>query len=791
MQSLKNRRTGKRSLNLAPSAAMEMLEERRLLSTGALDTSFGNAGKVTTDINNISIDNAFATVLQSDGKVIVGGATFKVGTNSNSDFAMVRYNTNGAVDTTFGAGGEVVTNFATGSLSNSEEIRGLALQSDGKIIAVGQTRQGSTFDVAVARYNTDGSLDSSFGTLGRVQTELLGGSSSDNGLAVAIQTDGKILVGGSTAPNGSLNTDFSVVRYNTNGSVDSSFGTGGVARLDINGGKDVINSIGLQSDDKIVAAGTTLLTNNTNSDIALARFNTNGQVDTSYGTNGIVTTDFNGGLDEGKGLAIQSDNKAIVVGSAFFGSNQDFALARYTTTGGLDPAFGTGGTGNTDFSVRQDQALAVTVQSNGKIVVVGDTTNSDDANDVNFAVSRYSTTGVLDTSFRRPTGGHVNIDFLAGRDSAGAVAIQSDGNIVVAGTADPTNSIVGDFAVARFIGFDATTDTPVIVTGTDVGATPDIRVFDGLSGATKLSFSAFDPGYLGGTRVASGDVNGDGTPDVIVGTGTGGFSNVRVFDGRTGDAVSGPLSSFLAFPGTSDPNNGFTGAFQGGVNVAAGDINGDGLADVIVAADAGGPPHVKVFSGANGNLIASFFAYDAGFLGGVRVASGDTNGDGRDDILTGAGPGAGPHVKAFSGVDLSEMRSYFAFASTYLGGVRVAAGDYNNDGVDDIFTAAGVNVEPHINVSNGVTGAAISDFFAYDPGFLSGVWIASADVNNDGHSDVIVGSGNGAGHVKVFSSASLLNGGISNDGTADDSLLESYFAYGASYNKGIFVAASR
>ncbi|MGD9689877.1 MAG: FG-GAP-like repeat-containing protein [Phycisphaerales bacterium] len=205
--------------------------------------------------------------------------------------------------------------------------------------------------------------------------------------------------------------------------------------------------------------------------------------------------------------------------------------------------------------------------------------------------------------------------------------------------------------------------------GLDEGPTAQVFVFGG--GRVPFSFQPY-PGFTGGVRVAMGDITGDGEPDVITGAGPGSpGGHIRVFDG-TSNAV---ISSFFAFgPG-----------FTGGVHVASGDVNGDGRDDIITGADAGGGPHVKVFDGATGGEIRSFFAYGTGFLGGVRVAAGDVNGDGFDDIITGAGAGGGPHVKVFDGATHAELHSFFAFPG-FLGGVYVASGDVNGDGLDDIIT---------------------------------------------------------------------------------------------------------
>jgi len=189
-------------------------------------------------------------------------------------------------------------------------------------------------------------------------------------------------------------------------------------------------------------------------------------------------------------------------------------------------------------------------------------------------------------------------------------------------------------------------------------------VFASSSGAQLAAFFPFGTSYLGGVRVAVGDVNGDSVPDVIVGAGPGAAPHVKVFDGRTFQEIA----SFF----------GYDAGFHGGIFVAAGDVNGDGKADIITGADAGAPGgHVKVFDAVTRAEVRSFFAYP-GFAGGVRVAAGDVNGDGKADLITGAGPGAGAHVKVFDGFSGAELASFFAYGN-FAGGVYVAAGDINGD----------------------------------------------------------------------------------------------------------------
>jgi hypothetical protein len=175
----------------------------------------------------------------------------------------------------------------------------------------------------------------------------------------------------------------------------------------------------------------------------------------------------------------------------------------------------------------------------------------------------------------------------------------------------------------------------------------------------KFSFFAYDKNFTGGVRVAVGDVNGDGVPDIITAPGPGGGPDIHLYDGRNGAL----LGRFWAL----EPN------FTGGMYVAAADVNGDGFADIICGGDAGGGPHVTVFSGRDRTIMYSFFAFEMDFTGGVRVAGGDVNGDGFADIITGAGPGGGPHVAVFSGLNGAVIQSFFAYDLRFSDGISSPA----------------------------------------------------------------------------------------------------------------------
>jgi hypothetical protein len=246
-----------------------------------------------------------------------------------------------------------------------------------------------------------------------------------------------------------------------------------------------------------------------------------------------------------------------------------------------------------------------------------------------------------------------------------------------------------------------------------------------------------------------------------VGAGRGSGPRVEVFDSNTGAL----RASFFAF----DPS------FLGGVSVTVADVNGDGFPDLILGAGPGGGPHVKVFDGQDGHLVRSFMAYDPSFHGGVFVAAGDIAGDGRIDIVTGAGPGGGPHVKVFQGADLTLLESFFAYDPAFTGGVSVAVAEVNGDGKADLITGAGPGGGPQVKVFQGTDLTLLQSFFAYDPGFLGGVSVTGRDLAGDPHAEILTGAGPGSrSQVKAFRGTDL-------------SLVDNFFAFDPLYLGGVFV----
>ena len=344
----------------------------RYNSDGTLDTSFDSDGKVTTDFGS-SDDFCGAIAIQSDGKIVVAGHS---NDGTGWDFALARYNSNGTLDTSFDGDGTVITPIGTGNDFDGA----IAIQGDGKIVAAGYSND----DFALARYNSDGSFDSNFGSGGKVITPI--GSGGDYVHALAIQSNGKLVAAGSSY-NGS-NYDFALVRYNSDGSVDTNFGSGGKVITSFGSDGDYAYAVVIQSDGKIVAAGDSELSLPASSypDFALARYNSDGSLDTSFGSGGKVTTS-NGAVG---GAALQSDGKIVVVGAIFNGSNNDFALARYNSNGSLDTSFGSGGKVTTPIGGSNDVGRATAIQRDGRIVVAGYSNNGTN-ND--FALARYYGTG--------------------------------------------------------------------------------------------------------------------------------------------------------------------------------------------------------------------------------------------------------------------------------------------------------------------------------------------------------------------------------------------------------------
>src|SRR5713226_7566958 len=402
--------------------ALERLEDRLLLSAGDLDVVFAG-GKATANFS-LGAAQVEALAVQVDGRIVAAG---QAGSNG-ADFALARFNCNGTLDASFGTAGEVASRLGT---SPNSVARGLAIQADGKILVAGFAGPGGSQEFALARYNPNGSLDSTFGDpvqqpgpqppqplrSGSVLTNPGGNASATS---VAVTPDGKIIVAGSVQPSAfSSASDFALVRYNADGSLDTTFGTGGIVTTklgDFDAGANAVLIVGqvsnlpLQDNYKIVVAGHTS-TSGGNFNFALVRYKADGTLDTTFGDpitgtlppgqtgqsplSGVVTTNF-GQLDDIHDAVLQADGKIVAVGSTFIGGKVELALARYHNDGSLDTSFGTAGQVTTDLGGVNQSANSLVIQPDGKLVVAGVYAPNGPSD---FFLARYLSSGSLDATF--------------------------------------------------------------------------------------------------------------------------------------------------------------------------------------------------------------------------------------------------------------------------------------------------------------------------------------------------------------------------------------------------------
>ena len=374
---------------------------------GCMDTTFGINGMVTTDTNgpNINQDRAEAMVIQNDGKIVTAGSTYSTLSGTLSiDFLVVRYNTDGSLDTSFGDPDPLNSPLRLGYVitpisTNYDAPHAALLQPDGKIVVGGNS--SLTASMVVARYNTDGTLDSTFGSGGKVFVDL------PAVLGLAIQSDSKLLLAGYSGSD-----SFAVARLNPNGALDSSFATGG--KLVVNptnskrGGRALANAIAIQRVPAVTGEERIVLGGYSDSGggrvFTLMRFKPNGATDTTFGSNGRAYTSFFGFGDNIYSLTVDSANRIVAAGSTYIASSscddyvQDFAVARYTQDGALDNSFSGDGRLNTDVYGGSDWAQGVVLQPDGKIVVAG-FAKSSDRTFWHFALVRYNPNGTPDSSF--------------------------------------------------------------------------------------------------------------------------------------------------------------------------------------------------------------------------------------------------------------------------------------------------------------------------------------------------------------------------------------------------------
>lgn len=360
----------------------------RYNTDGSLDNTFGTNGIVITAIGQSNAASAVA--IQSDGKIVVGGYTY----NGDMDFAVVRYNVDGSLDNTFSNDGKATTGIGLGN----DKVRSMVIQQDGKIILAGKVTVGFLSHIGLARFTTNGDLDNTFDNDG-VLTTVLGALTGDinEATSIALQSDGKIMITGGYIPLLGHQNGVPLIRYNSNGSLDHTFGNGG--KLITHGATslNVGKALAIQSDGKFLVASENK-PNSLDYDFVLLRYNTNGTPDNTFGSNGIAISDLYGEDDRPTSMVIQPDGKIVVAGSTSVGSSSsNFGVARYLSNGSLDNSFGSGGKLWTDFGTSVNTVGSVALQADGKIIVGGSISTSTSTSD--FALARYTAglvTGIID-----------------------------------------------------------------------------------------------------------------------------------------------------------------------------------------------------------------------------------------------------------------------------------------------------------------------------------------------------------------------------------------------------------
>jgi uncharacterized delta-60 repeat protein len=671
----------------------------RLGSGGSLDPSFGVAGKATASFGS-SVDlQAHSLVIQSDGKLVVAGSADNAGQN---DFALVRYNIDGSLDATFGSGGEVTTDFASGT----DVAFSVTLQADGKIVAAGVTQDmAGAENLALARYNADGSLDATFGTGGRVTTDI---GTLEHAESVKIQSDGKIVVAGYTFVG--PGADFVLLRYNSDGSLDSSFGSGGKVVTDLGSDRDEADSLVIQADGKIVVAGST--GSGSGSDFAVARYNSDGSLDTSFGA-GVV---LNGPafFTEGRSPAVL--NAHATVQDAELETIGNYAGASLTLArhGGANAQDVFGASGNLaplneggDIVLAGVTIGAVTHNSAGTLLLTFDA-NATEAR-VNEAMRDITYVNSSDNP-----AASVQIDWSFSDGNTGAQG--SGGALTAAGLTLVHLTGVNDAPVNTVpAAFDTPSNTDHAITGLSV-SDPDST---SLTTILSVNHGTLTVGAVGGVTV-----DGSGTGSVTL------AGSAAQIDAALAAANNVLYHSAVGFHGadvltilTSDGDETLQDTDTVAINVTAkhvgSDFNGDNFSDILWRNNSTGDTgYADVHNAAFHGLGGSPTAYSV-------VGTGDFNGDGFSDILwrnnsSGDTGYADIHNAAFQ--SLGGSPTAYSVAGT---------GDFNGDGFSDILWR---------NNSTGDTGYADIHNAAFQslggsPTAYSAVGVG--DFNGDNFSDIL------------------------------------------------------
>lgn len=669
-------------LGLFPLLSITAMAQR----AGTPDTSFSGDGvaQITFADYNLGASVTGGVAIQSDNKIVLAGKVQRSsGKSAVSDFALARFNADGMIDENFGSGGKVTTH-----VRDFEEPGSIAVQPDGKILIGGYSTNGANDDFALIRYNANGSLDASFNQTGIVLATFDDPTFTIDFIEdIILQPDGKIIAVGGTSPFGAGSRyDFAAMRFNTDGSLDTSFNGTGKIKFSLDANHDWAHGVVLQPDGKIVIFGE-ILQNHT---LGIARLNANGTFDNSFDQDGKVIILIPNSEFYPSEAALQIDNKFLITGNLISGGNNtDFAVIRVNNNGTLDSGFGSGGVSRTDFGVN-DAANHVVIQPNGKIFAVGMAHGA--PNNPDFGVARYNPDGSPDNSFG--TNGKIARDLGNNFNDFGtSAAVQKDGKIVVAGTSG-TN-----FAVARYAGNAIT--QPSAAFDYDDDGKADISVFRASAGDWYFSRSS-DGAFYGTHFGASGDLI---TP--------ADFDN----DGKTDISVFRPSTG--SWYRLNSSNNSFV-SVQFGANgdlPTPGDFDGDGRADITVYRPSNGSWYR--INSANNQFV--------GFQFGIaedKPLIGDFDGDGKSD-LTVFRPSNGTWYRINSG------NNSFSAHQFGVNGDKPVPADYDGDGKTDLAVyRASSGHWYRTNSGNGSFSGTQFGIAEDKP--------APADFDGDGRADLVV-----------------------------------------------------